>query len=108
MKLTGLCLVFATLLAPAMFAATDAPKLSTAGGHIAAIDSAANSLTVKVDGKQGATEDVTFVIAEDSKIVKDGAAIELADLRQGDKVTVTYLEDNGKNVVVNIGVASKA
>jgi Cu/Ag efflux protein CusF len=98
-------LVFA--LASAMFAATDAPKLSTAGGQITSIDKAASSLTVKVDGKQGAPQDVTFVVADDSKIVKEGSAIQLADLQQGDKVTVTYRQENGKNVVVNIGVASK-
>jgi hypothetical protein len=32
---------------------------------------------------------MTFVVAEDSKLLKDGAAVTLEDLKQGDKVTVT-------------------
>jgi Cu/Ag efflux protein CusF len=50
---------------------------------------------------------MTFVVAEDSKLLKDGAAVTLEDLKQGDKVTVTYKAQSGKNVVVNIGVESK-
>jgi len=38
---------------------------------------------------------------------KDGMAVTLEDLKQGDKVTVTYKAQSGKNVVVNIGVESK-
>jgi Cu/Ag efflux protein CusF len=107
MKLTGTCLVVVMSLAPAALAATDTPKLSTAQGQVSGIDSAANTLTVKVDGKQGSPQDVTFVVAGESKIVKDDAAIELSALKQGDKVTVTYRQENGKNLVVNIGVMSR-
>jgi Cu/Ag efflux protein CusF len=51
---------------------------------------------------------MTFVVADDSKIVKDGAAVTLSDLKAGDKISVTYHAEDGRNVVVNIGVAAKS
>jgi Cu/Ag efflux protein CusF len=99
------------LIASAAFAASDVAPLATAGGKIVSIDSASNSLIVKVDKAEpakGASGDVTFVMSDDSKIVKNAAAVALADLKAGDKVTVTYHAVDGQNVVVNIGVESKS
>lgn len=99
-----LILMLFTTAAVAAIAANDTSRLATAGGQIASIDPAAKSLTVKVDDQTGKARDLTLVVADDSKIVKDGAAVTLKDLKQGDKVTVTYRAEAGKNVVVNIGV----
>jgi Cu/Ag efflux protein CusF len=113
MKIIGSCLSVALAIAPAVaaapaaVAASDSARMATAGGMITSIDTAAKSLVVKVEGQQGEAHDVTFVVAEDSKLLKDGAAVDLADLKQGDKVTVTYRAQSGKNIVVNIGVESK-
>jgi Cu/Ag efflux protein CusF len=113
MKIIGTCLAVVLLAAPAAaatpaaVAATENARMATAGGMVASIDMAAKSLVVKVEGQQGDAHDMTFVVAEDSKLLKDGAAVTLEDLKQGDKVTVTYKAQSGKNVVVNIGVESK-
>ena len=113
MKIIGLCLTAALAIAPAVaaapaaVAATDNARMATAGGMVRSIDSAGNSLVVKVEGQKGDAHDMTFVLADDSKLLKDGAAVTLSDLKQGDKVTVTYKAQSGKNVVVNIGVESK-
>jgi Cu/Ag efflux protein CusF len=108
MKLIGTCLFVLVLLASAAVAGPESARLSTAGGQIASIDSAANMVVVKVVGQTGESQDLSFVVAEDSKIVKGGAAVTLGDLKQGDKVTVTYQAKGGKNVIVNIGVESKS
>jgi Cu/Ag efflux protein CusF len=113
MKTIGMCLAAVLSMAPAAASipaavvATESARLATAGGMVASIDAAARSLVVKVEGQKGDAHDMTFVVAEDSKLVKDGAAVTLEDLKQGDKVTVTYKTESGKNVVVNIGVESK-
>jgi len=109
MRIVGTCLMVLMMFASAAFAAVENPRLATAGGRIASIDSAAQSLTVKVDGAKGANAgEMTFVVADDSKIVKDGAAVTLSDLKAGDKINVTYHAEDGRNVVVNIGVAAKS
>jgi Cu/Ag efflux protein CusF len=108
MKLITMCLVLSMMFVAAVSAAMDAPRMTTAAGRIASIDSAANSLVVKVDNPKGDAQDVTFVVADDSKIVKNGAAVALSELKQGEKITVTYRLEGGKNVIVNIGVESKS
>ncbi len=108
MKIVGTCLVLLLLLAPLAVASPDKAAIATAGGQVTSVDIDAKSLVVKVDGPKGDPKDMTFVLQDDSKIVKGGAAVALADLKPGDQVTVTYKAEGGKNVVVNIGVAPKA
>jgi Cu/Ag efflux protein CusF len=108
MKLTAIALVVLFSLGFAALAAPQAAKMATASGQVAVVDTAASSVTVSVQAKGGDPKDVIFVVAADSKIVKNGAAIPLGDLKTGDKVTVTYRAEDGKNVVVNLGVTSKA
>jgi Cu/Ag efflux protein CusF len=108
MKIIGSCLMVLMLFASAAFAAIESPRLATAGGRVASIDSSAGALVVKVDGTKGVPHEMTFLVAADSKIVKDGTAVALSDLKTGDKVNVTYHLEDGKNVVVNIGVAVKS
>jgi Cu/Ag efflux protein CusF len=111
MKIIGTCLVVSMALAPAAMAAVASPesgRMTTASGQVASIDSAAKSLVVKVAEPSGKPQALTVVVADDSKIIKNGAAISLKELKQGDKVTVTYKAQNGKNMVVNIGVDSNS
>lgn len=107
MKIIGMCLAVLMLIASSAVAAVDAPRMATASGQITSIDTVAKALVVKVADPRATKSDVTFILADDSKIIKDGAAVGLDDLKQGDKVTVTYRAEDGKNVVVNIGVGSK-
>jgi len=108
MKLTAIVLMGSMLFASSALASADAGRLSTATGHVASIDGEANWLVVTMETPKGDSQDVTFVAAADSKIIKDGEAITLADLKPGEKVTITYKSQEGKNVIVNIGVESKS
>jgi Cu/Ag efflux protein CusF len=107
MKLAIACLTASLLLASALFAATETPRLSTANGSIASVDAAANSFVVRVIDQKGAGQDMTFVVADDSKLVRGGSSIGLVDLKQGDKVSITYQAKDGRNMVVNVGVEAK-
>ena len=107
MKLATMILTSSMLFASPILASPEMGKLSTAAGMIASIDNEAHSLVVNVGDAKGDSKEITFFTADDSKIIKDGAAIDLTDLKQGDKVTITYQAQEGKNVIVNIGVESK-
>jgi Cu/Ag efflux protein CusF len=110
MKSIGTGVLVLMLLAPTVMAAVPAPvgaPMATAAGQIASIDTAAKSLVVKVTVPGGQPQSLNLVVADDSKIIKNGAAVALSDLKQGDKVTITYRPEDGKNLVVNIGVESK-
>jgi Cu/Ag efflux protein CusF len=113
MKIMGMSLAALLLIAPAAaaepaaLAATDNARMATARGMVTSIDAVAKSMVVTVADEKGNAHDVTFVVAEDSKLIKGGAAVTLDELKEGDKVTVTYRAQSGKNVVVNIGVESK-
>ena len=85
MRIIGTCLLVLMSFASAAFAAIENPRLATAGGKIASIDSAAQSLIVKVDGAKGADSEMTFVVADDSKIVKDGATAPAGDQKPAEK-----------------------
>jgi len=61
-------------------------------GEVAAVDAAANSITVK--GKKG-----DVVISADAKM--------LADVKVGDKVVAKYEEKDGKNVAKSVKKAAK-
>lgn len=107
MKRTTTFLALLAACAFAALAATGGAALSTATGSVASVDAAAKTLVVSVSGPAGDAHAMTFAVDDASKIVKDGAAISLAELKQGDKLTVTFKSSGGKNVVVNIGVQTK-
>src|SRR5262245_8797958 len=85
----------------------ESPRLATANGRVASVDASANSFVVRVVDQKGEGKDMTFVVADDSKIVRSGAAIGLVALKQGDKVSVTFQPKDGRNMVVNVGVEAK-
>jgi Cu/Ag efflux protein CusF len=107
MKRTALVLIGLMLLASSAMAATDTPTLMSAAGQVVSIDDGAKALVVKIEDPKGEAREVELVAADDSKLIKDGAAIALSDLKEGDKVTVMYKLQDGKNVIVNLGVAAK-
>ena len=98
--------LFVLISAISLGTAADA-RLATASGHLVSVDASAKTLVVNVEQHPGETKDVTFTLDDQSKIVKDGAAIAATELKSGDSVTVTYKEANAKYVVVNIGASSK-
>jgi Cu/Ag efflux protein CusF len=87
-------------------AAGDAP-MGTIRGQVSTIDAASGSLIVKLDPDQGDRQgEMSFFVTGDAKIVRAGDAIALAQIKKGDKVTITYRPTDERNVVVNIGVES--
>lgn len=107
MKLTTMVLAGSMLFASPILASPEVARLSTAAGMIASVDNEAHSVVVNIGDPKGDSKEVTFFTADESKIIRDGAAIALTDLKQGDKVTITYKAQDGKNVIVNVGVESK-
>ena len=107
MRTTLPCLALFVLISAIYLGTAADARLATASGHLVSIDAAAKTLVVNVEQRPGETKDLTFTLDDESKIVKDGAAIAATELKSGDSVTVTYKEANAKNVVVNIGVSSK-
>jgi Cu/Ag efflux protein CusF len=70
-------------------------------GEVAAVDAAAKTVTIKNqagDSKTFAADKAKVATAEKKKDA------DLADLKVGDKVSVSYTEDGGKNVASKIGV----
>ncbi len=65
-------------------------KVKKVTGEVAAVDAKAKTLTVK-----GKKADVALSVDEK-------AAAKLADVKVGDKVTVTYKEVDGKNVATSV------
>ena len=110
MKIIRTCLASLMVIAlavPAVVAAPESAPMATAGGQITSIDAAAKSLVVKVNDPTAPPHDLSFVVADDAKIIRNGTAIALSELKQGDKVTITHHAQDGKNVVVNMGTESK-
>ena len=107
MKRLGLGLAALALIASitGAFAANDRP-LGTIRGQVSTIDAASGSLVIKLDGDQGdaTNKEMSFFVSSEAKIVRGGASIALNELKEGDKVTVTYRPTDERNVVVNIGV----
>jgi hypothetical protein len=103
---SGIMLFAAGLLLTSAAIAADEAKLTTMNGTVVSTD--ASGLVVKVDQGSGRTEDVTVLVAPDTKIIKAGKKIALTDVTGGEKVTVNYKTVNGKKQAVSIGVESTA
>ncbi len=107
MRSTLPCFALFVLLSAISLGTAGDVRLATATGHLVSIDASAKTLVVNVEEHPGDTHDMMFTLDDQSKIVKDGAAIAAKELKSGDSVTVTYKEADAKYVVVNIGVISK-
>jgi Cu/Ag efflux protein CusF len=84
----------------------DAPKGMSVNGQVTSIDAKAGTLVVKAEAMGGtaAPHDMSFTIGPKTKILKDGKAANLADLKAGDRVAVEYESSSGKNMALVIGV----
>jgi ribosomal protein S1 len=71
-------------------------KTATVTGEVTAVDATANTLTVK--GKKG---EVTITVDDKTKLPKGKT---LADIKQGDNVTVKYSEVEGKNTAKSVAM----
>lgn len=101
-------LAFAFLVPIAVFAAAQEGDSKSIDGQVTAVDAQAKTVAVKVT-TEGATstKEIRLVVDQQTSIMKDGQAITLNDLKQGDKVVVSYKTAGGKSVAVTIGVQPK-
>ena len=83
--------------------AKEAKKVTQVTGEVTAVDAKANTVTVK--GKKG---DVTVEVTADTKITAGKEAKAIADVMAGEKVTVKYVEQDGKNTAKSIDVKAAA
>ena len=105
---TGSLLLAAGLLVSSAALAADEAKLTTMNGTVVSTDAQQSTVLVKVDQGAGKSEDVTIVVAPDTKIIKAGKKVALNDVAGGEKVTVNYKTVDGKKQAVSIGVESAA
>lgn len=71
------------------------PKAKRTRGEVVSVDPATSTLVVKVKPKKGEAKEMTFTAGEK-------AAKGLTDLKAGDKVNVTYMEEDGKLIAKSI------
>ncbi len=90
--------LFVLSLAGVAFAAKKAPakkvKILAVTGEVLAVDAKAMTLTVK--GKKG---EVAVTTDEKTKFAKGKS---LAEVKVGDKATVKYVEEDGKNIAKSV------
>ncbi len=105
MKTIGAFLTVLMMLGTLVVAA-DPPRQAKAVGEIVSIDAAGKTVVVKIEG-QGSSENAIFVVPDGAKVVKEGKAAKFGDLAEGDRVTVSYRAEGGKNVAISIDIGSK-
>ena len=76
-----------------------AAKVKQITGEVKAVDTKANTLTIK-----GKRAEVTVTCADKTKVMMGKEKKSLADVKVGDKVVVKYTESEGKNVAKSIAI----
>lgn len=84
--------------------ATKAPAAKTLKLKGASVKSAIDDSLVVVAGKD--KKEITFALSATTKIKKGGKAVTAKDLKEGDSVTVSYTEADGKMVAKSVTVAA--
>lgn len=79
-------------------------------GTLASVDAEKNSVTITIHSFNRATQegkdtDKTFPLAKDAKVLRDGAAAKLADLKKGHPVTLRLDGSSAASVSVDGGTA---
>lgn len=86
---------------PAKATKKAAEKVKQLTGEVTAVDTKANTVTVK--GKKGES---TCEVTADTKITAGKEAKTLADVKVGDKVTCKHVEKDGKSVCKSLKIKS--
>jgi hypothetical protein len=103
-------ILLAALVIPAVVAAAagGSDPVEIVQAEVVSVDTSANELTVTVADSSGIGDlhnrRMTLKVDEETKIVKDGAPVELSRLRRGDLVVINYRAESGTLVAVSIGV----
>jgi hypothetical protein len=109
MKLSSLMLAGGLLLgSTAALAADDAATLTMAKGEVVSADAQTKVIVVKVETTPGQTDNVSFMIGPETKIIKGTKNVQFSEVLGGDKVTVNYKTVAGKKMAVSIGIDGQA
>lgn len=109
--------VFAVAAAAVSAFAQPVEKEIVSSGDVVAISEKNQTLTVKEIAEPPANSPPgtmqsgvvrEFVVKADTKLEAQGQPIQLADIKAGDRVTIHYVLDSGKNVARRIAVAPRA
>lgn len=94
------------LVAPAL--AETGPQ-SSAKGTIAAVEATAVTLTLASPSEGAkAPSALRLALNDQTKVVRDGREVPVAELKPGDSVEVEYRSDAGKAVAVSISVVKRS
>ena len=104
LSLLGLVLLLAVGLATTL--ASDEDSVT---GETVTVDVQHGTVTVQVEpASDEETDPVTFVVNADTKILRDGEPIDLADLAPGTRVAVNFRVMEDANIALAIGVIDRA
>jgi Cu/Ag efflux protein CusF len=80
-------------------------KLHSIVGQVKKVDSGANTVTVsETKGKK--EKEKTFHLAPQASITRNGEKVALADLKEGDRVTVHYASEKGTYTAHSISLGN--
>jgi Cu/Ag efflux protein CusF len=79
------------------------PKVKQVTGDVKAVDMKAKTITVAKMMK-GKVEETVVTVDGKTKIMMEKEKKALADVKAGDKVTVKYIEVDGKNVAKSVAI----
>jgi len=77
-------------------------------GEVTSVDAPGRTFTVKETLKGGVAKSIAFELAEGAKVMIRGKESTLDEIRQGDSVTVRYVDRSGKKIAMSCDVAKPA
>lgn len=84
-----------------------AAKTLKASGKVKSVKADANELVLEVAQKDKTTKDVAFSVDPKAKVTLSKKSITLKEVKEGEAVTVSYIEEAGKNVAKSIALKEK-
>ncbi len=77
-------------------------------GEVTSVDAPARTFTVKETLKGGTAKSISFELAEGAKVMIRGKESTLDEIKQGDSVTVRYVDKSGRRIAMSCDVAKPA
>ena len=111
MRTIAVCLIFVTafFLSPLVaFSTEDVESAENASmalsGQVVSVDTENQQIVVEYQSDElGALTSALFYFSDTMEIYKDGAEVQASELKEGDKVFVTYqIDDNGGKVILKL------
>ena len=107
MRLAPIALAILALTPTLASTAPQSAPVDNVRAQIVSVDVAEKMIVAKLESPTGDPKEMTFVLDDASRVLKDGAQVSLGDLKKDDTVDVTYRAEGTKNVVVTIALESK-